>query len=523
MRILLFILIVLASFSSISAKPLLPKEKDYVITADEIPPSVNIAYFGSPYCASSPSVIPDMIGSGDYMGGIFTASPTGLAINSATGEINPAESAIGNYIITYTTPSGPEGSAMASYTISIGSITPTFSAIAPVCQGSSVAPLPTTSNNGITGTWSPAVIDNMNTTIYTFVPDATQCAVMVTMTLIVNPLPEPVITSITGNTIACVDWDGTEVMNGLVLSSGITNPDYTFEWYIDNNYISGQNGSDLVITNVSAAHNIYTVIAVSNSSGCSSLIDTNSTFDVVRSGSASDVSFIVTNLSGVQNITVNCAGYGSYQYSLDGGPFQNIPVFEDVALGYHLVTIADTNGCGDNNVTILIVESAVPAPDGPNVQDFADGDTLADVVVSGDNVQWYATAVSSNSAKLTSPDALPLTTLLVDGTTYYATQTINDVESVARLAVTVNVTLGVDAHDILTLAYSPNPVKNSLNLKTGKTMSSVTILNVLGQVLKTTSYNLSEVTEDMSNYTTGTYFVKVVSGDEMKVVKIIKE
>ncbi len=55
----------------------------------------------------------------------------------------------------------------------IPSIVPTFDAIAPICPGDALSPLPTTSNNGITGSWSPA-LDNLMTTTYTFTPDPGQ-------------------------------------------------------------------------------------------------------------------------------------------------------------------------------------------------------------------------------------------------------------------------------------------------------------------------------------------------------------
>ncbi|MCK7540127.1 MAG: hypothetical protein MZV63_59090 [Marinilabiliales bacterium] len=38
-------------------------------------------------------------------------------------------------------------------------VTPTFAAVGPFCNGATITALPTTSLNGITGTWSPA-IDN---------------------------------------------------------------------------------------------------------------------------------------------------------------------------------------------------------------------------------------------------------------------------------------------------------------------------------------------------------------------------
>jgi hypothetical protein len=64
---------------------------------------------------------------------------------------------------------------------------PTFAVITPICSGSPIAPLPITSTNGIMGTWSPA-LNNLATTIYTFTPNAGQCATTATMTIVVNPV-----------------------------------------------------------------------------------------------------------------------------------------------------------------------------------------------------------------------------------------------------------------------------------------------------------------------------------------------
>ena len=57
-------------------------------------------------------------------------------------------------------------------------VTPTFTQIGPLCQNSTAPALPATSNNGITGTWSPATINTATagTTTYTFTPTDGQCA-----------------------------------------------------------------------------------------------------------------------------------------------------------------------------------------------------------------------------------------------------------------------------------------------------------------------------------------------------------
>ncbi len=68
-------------------------------------------------------------------------------------------------------------------------VTPAFDSIDPICAGDSIAPLPTTSNNGITGTWNPATIDNTTTDVYTFTPDPGQCATTpAPVQVVVNPI-----------------------------------------------------------------------------------------------------------------------------------------------------------------------------------------------------------------------------------------------------------------------------------------------------------------------------------------------
>ncbi|MBF6609464.1 MAG: gliding motility-associated C-terminal domain-containing protein, partial [Flavobacterium sp.] len=99
---------------------------------------------------------------------------------------------------TYTfTPSAGECAVSTTITIVVNqsSVTPTFTAIAPICSGSMLNPLPTTSNDGIVGTWSPA-IDNTTTTTYTFTPAAGQCASLTTMTITVNPAVNPTFSTI---------------------------------------------------------------------------------------------------------------------------------------------------------------------------------------------------------------------------------------------------------------------------------------------------------------------------------------
>ena len=118
--------------------------------------------------------------------------------NGVTGTWSPA---INNTLTTTytfapdTTQSGQACAINETMEITVNPlITPTFTQVAAICNGEVLAVLPTTSNNGVTGTWSPAM-DNTATTIYTFAPDTTQpdqaCAINETMEITVNPLITP--------------------------------------------------------------------------------------------------------------------------------------------------------------------------------------------------------------------------------------------------------------------------------------------------------------------------------------------
>jgi large repetitive protein len=68
---------------------------------------------------------------------------------------------------------------------------PLFDPVPPFCAGTPPPVLPTTSLNGITGSWSPAVVDNQNSGTYTF-SSASQCGLPVTLTVTVIPRKIPV-------------------------------------------------------------------------------------------------------------------------------------------------------------------------------------------------------------------------------------------------------------------------------------------------------------------------------------------
>ena len=115
------------------------------------PPSATINYSGSPFCNSVVSAQPVTLNG--TAGGTYTASPSGLSINSSTGAITPSASAVGSYIVTYTIPASGGCDAFQTTKSVVVTAQPvaTFSyAGSPYCSNAS-NPTPTFSGGGVAG------------------------------------------------------------------------------------------------------------------------------------------------------------------------------------------------------------------------------------------------------------------------------------------------------------------------------------------------------------------------------------
>ncbi|AEA45322.1 hypothetical protein Fluta_3350 [Fluviicola taffensis DSM 16823] len=121
---------------------------------------------------------------------LFTTSDNGI-----TGTWSPAINNMATTTYTFT-PNAGQCATTTTMTVTVNSSStiPVFNQIPAICAGELVI-LPTTSTNGITGTWSPA-INNMVTTTYTFTPNVGQCATTISMTVIVNNNVTPAFTAI---------------------------------------------------------------------------------------------------------------------------------------------------------------------------------------------------------------------------------------------------------------------------------------------------------------------------------------
>ncbi len=146
-----------------------------------------------------------------------------------------------------------------SLSISIGPIEPDFSDFS-ICSGDPAPSLSNVSPNGITGTWSPATVDNMISAPYVFTPDAGQPCTPTDKTINVTVNPS--------NSILNLNWTVTDAFskNQIVTVTDPIGVNYIYQ--LDNGTFQVSN----VFENVSSGIHSITVKDVN---GCSELTDNN--------------------------------------------------------------------------------------------------------------------------------------------------------------------------------------------------------------------------------------------------------
>ncbi|MDN3677713.1 fibronectin type III domain-containing protein [Flavobacterium paronense] len=157
--------------------------------------------------------------------------------NGITGIWNPSTldySIEGTTVYTFTPTFGICATTATLTAIISPNSTPTFTQVLPICSGAQLTALPTTSIEGITGTWSPA-LNNLGTTLYTFTPTIGLCAVPTTMTIVVNPNSTPTFNAIaplcTGETAPSLPSPSIEGITGTwspAVIDNTTSGTYTF-------------------------------------------------------------------------------------------------------------------------------------------------------------------------------------------------------------------------------------------------------------------------------------------------------
>jgi gliding motility-associated-like protein len=272
-----------------------------------------------------------------------TPDPAHVDITWSTGatdvtSINVSPLSTTNYTVTV---SYPCSTVVLTSTLTVEpDATPNFDQLGPYCLGESPDPLPTTSTNGVTGTWSPATISTASagTTTYNFTPSGA-CAAPASMNITVNP--NPTANAVVHGTPSCNGLSDGSIVLGVV---GGTSP-YTFAW---NNGETTQNLLDIPA-------GTYDVV-VTDANGC-----TASSSAVV--GQPDPVTGNVVSVN-----DAICLSYGSATVEGVGGtpPFTYFwpasaggvsgGTATELNPGSYIVTISDTYFC-EGTIEVVVPQS----------------------------------------------------------------------------------------------------------------------------------------------------------------------
>jgi len=248
---------------------------------------------------------------------------------------------------TYTfTPNAGQCATVTTLNVVVNPIIiPTFNSIANVCENSIAPTLPSTSVNGISGTWNPAIISNTTSGTYTFIPNTGQCATVATLSVTVTPQVVPIFAPIAS------------------FCSGTTPPTLPLT------SLNGVTGTwNATINNVSTASYQFTP----NANQCA----TTTTVTVIVNAAPTDIEVTqsnVVNETAQGTIIINSVtgGTGPFIYSLNGTSFSSTIKYDNLSPGDYSVIVQDSNGCSfEKTVTItsscLFPKGISPNGDGKN-------------------------------------------------------------------------------------------------------------------------------------------------------------
>jgi len=161
--------------------------------------------------------------------------------------------------------------------------------------------------------------------------------------------------------------------------------------------------------------------------------------------------------------------------------------------------------CESAGLSVAVTVNAIPAtPTGSATQQFTAGETVASLDISPTSgVIWYVMV----NGELTD---IPSSTLLTNGTTYYAKRVLSGCES-GYFTVTANQSLATASFDLAGLMVYPNPATAVVTVSAGEAIANVRIFNILGQLVLQQSSTGNVIEVNVDRLTAGTYLLQATS------------
>lgn len=446
------------------------------ITITAVPTAV-INYAGSPYCRSiATAQVVTRTGTGAYLGGVYTASPVGLNINSGSGSILPSGSTAGTYTVTYTIPASAGCAAVPVTTSVTITAVPTATisyAGTPFCKSDGVKSVTLNGTgaytggifsagagldiNAVTGEITPTTSTAGTYTITYTIPASAGCAAV------------PVTTSVTITAVPTVsiNYAGSpfcrSTATGAVTRTGTGA-------YLGGSYSSTAgltiNASTGVITPSTSTAGTYVVTYTTIASGgCAPVsVTTNVTITAVPTAA---ISYTGTPFcKSLTSASVTLSGTGAYTggtyssaagLSIDSATGEINPSLSTAGTYTVTYTVPASGGCAAVPVTTSVTITAVPtATISYAGAPFCKSNTLAQAVTrTGTGAYLGGTYSASPAGLIINPTTGAITPSTSAVATYTVTYTIPASAGCAAVPVTTSVT--ITAVPTATISYATAP------------------------------------------------------------------
>ncbi|MBK9285966.1 MAG: T9SS type A sorting domain-containing protein [Sphingobacteriaceae bacterium] len=276
------------------------------------------------------------------------------------------------------------------------------------------------------------------------------------------------------------------------------------------------NNSSTAITFTNAGPYSISLTAVSNGSVASSnnMIQVLSLPIITPSASPSGI------CSGASS-TLSATGGTAYVWN-PGAITGSATVVSPTVNTIYSVTGTGANGCSNTN-TVSVNINTVNISSSASSATICDGSTATLTANGGTAYTWNPGSLSGATVAVT-----PTIT-----TTYTAIGTgSNGCTGNSAVTITVVICNGLNSLVLNDLPFRifPNPVNDKLTIQystTKNTQTQIIVSDALGKVVKNLNHEFSvdkqELQIDLKNYEAGIYLVKISTGTDSKIIRIVKE
>jgi hypothetical protein len=487
------------------------------------------------------NVTPTFTQVGPYCVGDAPATLPTTSNNGATGTWNTAISTASAGTITYSfTPSGGCFTSEIMMVVVNANVTPTFTQVGPYCIGDTPGTLPTTSDNGVTGTWNAAISTaSAGTITYSFTPSA-GCFTTAFMMIAVNANITPTFTQVgpycIGDTPATLPTTSDNGVIGIWNAAISTASAGTITYSFTPGGGCGASTTMDILVNANVIP-IFTQVGPYCEGDIPATLPTTSDNGVlgtwnaaISTASAGTITYSFTPSAGCfttanmivtvnANVTPIFTQVGPYcvgdtpatlsTTSTNGVSGTWNAAISTTSAGTITYSFTPSSGCFTTAIMIVTVNANI-TPTFMQVGPYCEGDTPATLPTTSDNGisgTWDAT-ISTASA----------------GITTYTFTPSGSCETVATMDVLVNLCTGIDNISAVSeLNIFPNPAHNLLNVVGLENVKQVSLLDVTGKTLySNTKVTNNKLSINLSNFSNGMYFLKVQTESNIESFKVIK-